>query len=434
MTLIDDHTVLLVDDEADIRDVLEIALMDLGYSVLTAEDGENGLEIFCRHHPPIVLTDIKMPGMDGIELLRRIKHQNREAEVIMITGHGDMNLAIKSLKYEATEFITKPINVDALELALKRAVERILIRRQLADYTQSLEALVREKAELQDRLASLGLMIGSISHGIKGLLTGLDGGMYLVESGFSQQDQEKVDEGWVVVKMMVDRIRKMILDILYYAKERPLRWERIDVLDFVREVAAGMAPKIAPAGIDFVKDFNAGLGGMEIDSGAMHSALINILDNAVDACIRDTEKSGHRVVFGARQEADGLCFTVEDNGTGMDRETREKLFTLFFSSKGVRGTGLGLFVSNNIIRQHGGEIQVTTTPGHGTKFTVHLPRHIPESIRLSPDGTESVPGPASTLDIFPASGDGWMSRTQAHLSPGRHIVMPGTCEGKETAE
>jgi FixJ family two-component response regulator len=94
----------------------------------------------------------------------------------MITGHGDMNLAIRSLKHDATDFITKPINVEALEIALRRAREKITMRRRLQDYTRSLEQLVREKTELQDHLASLGLMIGSISHGMKGLLTSLDGG------------------------------------------------------------------------------------------------------------------------------------------------------------------------------------------------------------------------------------------------------------------
>jgi len=101
--------ILIVDDEEDIRAVLDISLSDLGYEVYTAENGEEALRILSEINPPIVLTDIRMPVMDGIELLRRIKQVNPETEVIMVTGHGDMDLAIKSLKYEATDFITKPI-------------------------------------------------------------------------------------------------------------------------------------------------------------------------------------------------------------------------------------------------------------------------------------------------------------------------------------
>ena len=214
--------ILLVDDEEDIRDVLGVSLADMGYTVHTAENGDQALDIFRKIDPPIVLTDIKMPGMDGLGLLQMIKHENPETEVIMITGHGDMNLAIKSLKFEATDFITKPINDDALEIALRRVQDKIVMKRQLKEYTENLETLVREKTELQDHLSSLGLMIGSISHGIKGLLTGLDGGMYLVDSGFSKQNREQIKEGWETVKLMVERIRKMVLDILFYAKKGAL--------------------------------------------------------------------------------------------------------------------------------------------------------------------------------------------------------------------
>ena len=118
---------LLVDDEEGIRKVLGISLSDMGYDVLTAENGDEALSIFRTQSPPIVLTDIKMPGLDGIGLLQKIKLENPETEVIMITGHGDMDLAIKSLKLEATDFVTKPINDDVLEIALKRANERILM-------------------------------------------------------------------------------------------------------------------------------------------------------------------------------------------------------------------------------------------------------------------------------------------------------------------
>jgi len=121
--------ILLVDDEEDIREVLSMALVDMGYHILTADNGKSGWQTYNEERPPIVMTDIKMPVMDGIELLQRIKRHNPETEVIMITGHGDMDLAIKSLKHRASDFITKPINVDALEISLTRTREKILTRR-----------------------------------------------------------------------------------------------------------------------------------------------------------------------------------------------------------------------------------------------------------------------------------------------------------------
>jgi len=365
--------ILLVDDEEDIRTVLQISISDMGYTVRTAENSEEALSVFRSDAPPLVLTDIKMPGMDGIELLRQIKRENPETEVLMITGHGDMDLAIKSLKYEATDFITKPINVDALEIALRRACDKIKIRAKLKEYTESLERLLKEKTELQDHLSSLGLMIGSISHGIKGLLTGLDGGMYLLDAGFKKENQDQIKEGWEIVRLMIERIRKMVQDILFYAKERDLKWEKVDALSFAREVAQTVSPKIAGQKIDFVCNFDNRVGAIEIDAGYVHSALINILENAADACARDQGQTGHQIVFSVRKHKAHVIFEVTDNGTGMDEATQEKLFTLFYSSKGRRGTGFGLFIANKIIGQHGGHIEVESKPGQGSTFKILIP-------------------------------------------------------------
>lgn len=367
-------SILLVDDEEDIRDVLGITLADMGYTILPAENGKAALDIFQKEQPAIVLTDIKMPIMDGIELLRQIKRINPETEVVMITGHGDMDLAVKSLKYKASDFITKPINVDALEIALKRVQEKILMRTKLREYTEHLETLVREKSQLQDHLSSLGLMIGSISHGIKGLLTGLDGGMYLLDSGFEKNDSRRIEEGWQTVKLMIERIRKMVLDILFYAKDRDLERRVTDVLVFCKDVSGVFTPHLSKHKVAFITEFDPSPGTFEVDADLLRSALVNILENAVDACLRESSRPKHRVVFSAGVTPSEVVFTVADDGIGMNLETREKIFTLFFSSKGTKGTGLGLFIANHIVRQHGGHIAVTSTPGKGSLFTVTIPR------------------------------------------------------------
>jgi DNA-binding NtrC family response regulator len=141
-----DHTVLVVDDEEDIRYALDIYLSHMGYKVLKAENGEEAISLFKVFSPAIILTDIKMPGMDGIELLGKIKQENPDAEVIMITGHGDMALAIDSIRNDATDFVLKPINDDALEIALKRAKDRMSVRQQLKECKEKLKQLVAENA------------------------------------------------------------------------------------------------------------------------------------------------------------------------------------------------------------------------------------------------------------------------------------------------
>jgi YesN/AraC family two-component response regulator len=175
-----EETILVVDDEKDICEVLDISLSDLGYKVHTAGNGEEALQIFEKILPSIVLTDIRMPGMDGIDLLRRIKEHHPEAEVIMITGHGDMDLAIKSLKLEATDFLTKPINDELLEIALKRAHERISSRQKIEEYTQNLERLVREQPERlvrAERLVAVGQVLKGFSSAMKNITADIEGGL-----------------------------------------------------------------------------------------------------------------------------------------------------------------------------------------------------------------------------------------------------------------
>ena len=209
--------ILLVDDEEGIRKVLDISLSDSGFKVFTAESGKEALDIFRKMRPPIVLTDIKMPGMDGIELLQKIKEESPDTEVIMITGHGDMKLAIRSLKYDATDFITKPINDDALEIALKRANEKITLRAKLKEYTENLELLVEEKTKKlleTERLAAIGQTVGGLAHAIKNIAGGLTGGAFVLEKGIDLHNEKYLHEGWEMVQGNLARIKGMALDVL----------------------------------------------------------------------------------------------------------------------------------------------------------------------------------------------------------------------------
>jgi anti-anti-sigma factor len=121
--------ILVIDDERPTLSMFKLLLDAYGFEVFTAENGDEGVELFQEHAMPIVLTDIKMPGMDGLEVLRRIKEISPRTEVIIITGHGDMDLAIKALGLDATDFINKPIQQHSLDAALKRARERIELAR-----------------------------------------------------------------------------------------------------------------------------------------------------------------------------------------------------------------------------------------------------------------------------------------------------------------
>ena len=228
--------------------------------------------------------------------------------------------------------------------------------------------------ELQSKLTSLGLLIGSISHGIKGMLTGLDGGIYMVNSGMARQDPARITRGWEMVRRNVDRIRSAVLDILYYAKDREPNWETIPARSAVEEACGVMEPRAREHGVRFTVDLPEEAGTFEVDAKAFRALLVNLIENAIDACRVDRKQIEHAVTVRVQGDEDHVRVEITDNGVGMEQETREKAFTLFFSSKGSEGTGLGLFVSGKIAAAHGGSIAVESEPGAGTRFLVTLPR------------------------------------------------------------
>lgn len=232
--------------------------------------------------------------------------------------------------------------------------------------------------ELQDKLTSVGLLIGSISHGIKGLLNGLDGGIYLVNTGLKKNDRARIDQGWEIASRNIRRIRSMVMDILYYAKDREPEWENISVKELMEEVCENFSDRAKRNNIDYLCEIDPDVEQLEADRNAVRSLLINLLDNSLDACRIDNKKKSHTVTLKVEHRPNQIIFNILDDGIGMDRESREKAFSLFFSSKGAGGTGLGLFIANKIAEAHGGSISIESEEGKGSSFTVLLSSKRPD--------------------------------------------------------
>ena len=371
--------ILLVDDEPGIRKVLRLSLIDWGYAVNTAGDGKQALETIQRDAPQIVLTDIKMPGIDGIDLLKSIKRVQPDIEVIMITGHGDMALAIQSLKFGASDFITKPINETVMEMALQRSLDRITMRAQLDAYTRRLEQMVEEKSRQlidAERLAAIGETVAGLSHAIKNITGGLKGGAFVMEKGFELENRQYLVEGWQMVRSNVEKIGRLSLDMLNYAKTATLDCQWCDPNAPVNEIVALMAPRAEEEDIVLDIQLAPHPAPVYIDPDAIHRALLNLVTNAIEAC-QDCPSA--KVGLAIKQDkGGGLFYMVHDNGRGMDKAIRERLFTGFFSTKGDAGNGIGLMMTQNIIEKHGGTIVVHSDKGKGTTFEVRLPaRQLP---------------------------------------------------------
>lgn len=228
--------------------------------------------------------------------------------------------------------------------------------------------------ELQDQLTSIGLLISSISHGIKGILNGLDGGIYLVNNGLKKDNSARVEQGWEIVLRNVNRVRSMVLDILYYAKDREPFWESLSAEKIANDVYALMKDKAVEMSVDLTCEVSPDIGEFEADNQAIRSLLVNLMENSLDACRIDNKQDAHKVTLRAVGEVDHVRFEVQDDGIGMEQETKEKAFSLFFSSKGTEGTGLGLFIAHKIAKAHDGSIDLESEVDKGTRFIVRIPR------------------------------------------------------------
>jgi signal transduction histidine kinase len=373
-----EKTILIVDDEEGIRKVLGISLSDMGYKVISAENGETALNLFRNIKPQIVLTDIKMPNMDGLELLRCLKKEAPDTEVIMITGHGDIDLAIKSLKFEATDFVTKPVNDDVLEIALKRAEERISMKRQIREYTENLEQLVEEKSRKlveAERMAAVGQTVAGLSHAIKNIASGLKGGTFVLEKGMDLNNKKYLREGWEMVKGNVDKIKNLSLDLLNYGKSYGAVYRLCDPNIPVTEVVKLMKSGAEEKAIGLTADLTVDLKPLYFDTEGIHRCILNLVANAIDAGTAENNQGSVKEVTVRTSKRDGwgVEYQVIDNCGGMPEETKKQVFKNFFSTKGSSGTGIGLMLTKKIVDEHNGFIGFESEEGAGSRFIIRLP-------------------------------------------------------------
>jgi len=183
----------------------------------------------------------------------------------------------------------------------------------------------------------------------------------------------------------------MVSDILYYAKDREPVWESVSAHELGRETCGLVQPRADEHAVRLIQELPESTGNFEADPRAVRSLLVNLLENSIDACRLDRKKTDHSVALRLAGTPERIEFEVQDNGIGMDAETRDKAFSLFFSSKGSEGTGLGLFIANRIARAHGGIIELESEAGAGTRFLVRLPRKRPSHQHQTDDLSTSNP-------------------------------------------
>jgi len=222
-----------------------------------------------------------------------------------------------------------------------------------------------------ERLAVMGQTIATLSHHIKNIVQGLKGGGFLIEDGIKRNDLSAVQKGWRICDRNHERIESLVMDMLTMSKDRTPVRSPIDLSEVIDDVVVLAIPRAQEmhAQIEWCKPSKSEC--LMLDGEAIHRAILNLVTNAVDAC-KDREEG--RVSIHLESNHDHSWVSIVDNGVGIAESDRDRIFSMFESNKGSRGTGLGLPVSLKIAQEHGGDIEVTSQVGQGTTFRFRLPR------------------------------------------------------------
>jgi len=288
-------------------------------------------------------------------------------EFFGIEGGAPLNLAEALLRPPDAPEV--PVRFSAVELSSRgRRIGRAAFMEDLRE----IKRLEQEKLEAE-RLAAVGQTVAGLAHTIKNLLMGLEGGMYMVDSGFHRNDAKRIADGWEVLQRNLQKTTTLVKDFLGFAKGRLPELRTVapnaiagGIVDLYRDTARLQ-------GVEVVLDAGADVREAPLDCKGMETSLTNLISNAIDAAAM-REEGGGKVLLRTRDESDDLVFEVIDNGCGMDWEVKGKVFTTFFTTKGGKGTGLGLLTTRKIVHEHGGRIEVESTPGQGSVFRIRLPR------------------------------------------------------------
>ena len=415
-------TILIVDDEPDIRQILSFALAAEGYSVRTAENGRDALQLFHDHPAALVLTDIRMPVMDGMAMAQAIRKTHEETEIIILTGHATVENAVEALKtIGAGDFLTKPLDdMDHLLLSVANALERRrlrarnqelldelaahrdnlerevaqrteALRREIRDHQRTAEALrtAKEAAEAANRAKSE--FLANMSHEIRTPMNAIVGFADMLATPATDE----------IAREYINTIQSNCLSLLRLID---------DILDLSRIEAGRMEIIPGPVnlhrlitGIDRVFRAKADEKGLELltqvdpelpeflmlDEVRLRQVILNLVGNA----IKFTENGSVRVRGGKTGGSpDGttlnLAITVTDTGVGIPPESQSVIFDVFRQSDGrinrkYGGTGLGLSITNRLAELMEGKVTLTSEVGRGSTFTIRL-SGVPVGESLSP--------------------------------------------------
>jgi signal transduction histidine kinase len=226
--------------------------------------------------------------------------------------------------------------------------------------------------DLHALLHSQGELIGSIAHDLKGLINGIEGGMYFVSSGMKKDKPERIGQGHEMMKRNLDRILRAVASQLYYVKDREINWNELSIRDVVSSAVESLQGRADHLGVKV--EIDSGEGTLEGDEFALRSMLVNVVDYALEVCHRCKQKTDVAVVGSAEATKEWTIFDLRAEGFCMDEESRALAVADTYMPRGVDRSHLGLFIANKIAINHQGSLEIeSTTEPPGTRFLIKMP-------------------------------------------------------------
>ena len=368
--------VLVVDDEPKICQLLSQILSARGCAVRLAHDGFEGLTQFQQRPADMVITDVKMPRLNGLELIRELKHLDPLINIVVITAYPSVEGAVEAMQYGACDFITKPFDITQIQAILYRCHQRLSLGRQMrsmGDGLLKLEELNRRLAELNEMKSQF---LAAISHEINTPLCLMSEWIYLLADGtlgsMTSDQQQAVD----AIIGAYDRLRLLLQQLidLMHGHEIVLSRQEVTAQHVLQQALAAVAAKATVRSITMTSRLPSEPIAFEVDRPRCAAAFEYLLDNAVKF-----NHEGGRIEVAMSATPEAVELTIQDTGIGIPPQEMDKVFTAFYQvdrrlNRAYGGVGIGLTLAKRYMELHGGSLTLTSEVGKGTTATMVLPR------------------------------------------------------------
>jgi two-component system sensor histidine kinase/response regulator len=350
--------ILIVDDEALVLDSCRRVLAEAGYAVDTASDGGEAIRKLSDSQYDLMLVDLKMPDMDGLQVLHRARQKDPEMVVAIITGYGTVETAVEAMKNGAYDYISKPISASSLEMLAKRALETARLQKELA-------RIEREKENF----------IQTVYHEFKAPVADIS--IFLSTLGRTLKLNDRQMHTLSLCRKRLVPLRELTEDLLQITKaehmQRQKRLASVDLLQIAKSALSSNSALAAEAGVALELD----PASESISVTTERESITTVLNNLIRNGIRYNKPEGSVTLKTGR--GDGSAWIrVADTGIGIAQEHQPLIFEEFYrvrneTTKDVCGTGLGLSIVKRVLDSLGGRIVLESEPGKGSVFTVYLP-------------------------------------------------------------